>query len=296
MRLTWDDVGTRFYETGVDHGVLFLPDAGGAYVDGVAWNGLTTVTESPEGAEANDSYADNLKYLSLFSAETFKCTIEAYTYPDEFAPFDGLSVPTPGVAVGQQRRGRFGFSFRTRVGNDIDGEDLGYKIHLVYGCSASPSEKAYNSINDSPEAITFSWEVSTVPVAVNTLVNGRELKPTSLITIDSTQVDADALAALELILYGDVGVDPRMPLPDEVIDLFQGAITVVAPAEPAFNQGTNTITIPATAGVTYYINGEAQVAGPVVIAEDTVVTARPNPGNVFEPGVDDDWWYNYVAP
>lgn len=288
MKLAWDEVGTRNYETGVDHGVLYIPDAQGAYVDGVAWNGLVSVTESPSGAEPNAQYADNIKYLNLFSAEEFGATIEAFTYPDEFAQFDGLGTPTPGISVGQQSRKTFGLSYRTRVGNDIDGDDAGYKIHLVYGCQASPSEKAYNTINDSPEAITFSWEVATVPVAV------PDMKPTSMITIDSTKVDADALADLEQILYGAVGVDPSMPLPGAVIAMFSGTVTEVVPTEPAFDAGTNTITIPTVAGVTYYINGVAQVAGPVVITEDTVVTARPNAGNVFTEGVDDDWFYNHT--
>jgi len=285
--LVWDQVGQKLYETGVDHGVLYIPDGQGVYVDGVAWNGLTTVTESPSGAEANAQYADNIKYLNIYSAEQFGATIEAYTYPDEFQQFDGLAVPTPGVAVGQQARGSFGLSYRTRVGSDLD-EDLGYKLHLVYGCMASPSEKAYSSINDSPDGVKFSWDITTVPVAVT------DLRPTSILTIDSTQVSADALADLEQIIYGDVGVDPSLPTPDVVIAMFTGAVASVAPAEPTFNQGTNTITIPVTAGVTYYINGLAVPAGPVVIAEDTVVQARPNQGYIFEPGIDDDWFYNFV--
>lgn len=214
--LTWDTVGERFYETGVDHGVLYIPNGSGVYDNGVAWNGLTTVTESPTGAEANPQYADNIKYLNLFSAEEFGATLEAFTYPDEFQQYDGLSVPVAGVTVGQQARLPFGLSYRTKKGNDLDGEDHGYKLHLVYGCSASPSEKAYNSINDSPEAITFSWELTTVPVSVT------GLRPTSIITVDSTLVDATALAALEELLYGAVGVDPALPTPDEVIAIFEG--------------------------------------------------------------------------
>lgn len=285
--LVWDQVGQKFYEAGVDHGVLYIPDAQGVYTEGVAWNGLTTVTESPSGAEANAQYADNIKYLNLYSAEQFGATIEAYTYPDEFQQFDGLAVPVPGVAVGQQARGRFGLSYRTMVGNDLD-EDLGYKLHLVYGCTASPSEKAYSSINDSPDGVKFSWEITTIPVAVT------DLKPTSILVIDSTKVGADALADLEQILYGDVGVDPSLPTPDVVIALFTGAVTDVTPSQPTFDQGTNTITIPTVAGVTYYINGVAVAAGPVVITQDTVVEARPNAGYIFESGVDDDWFYNHV--
>lgn len=291
--LTWDDVGVRTYETGVDHGVLYLPNNAGVYDDGVAWNGLVTVTESPSGAEPNAQYADNIKYLNLFSAEEFGATIEAFTYPEEFAPFDGLGVPSPGIMVGQQNRGHFGLCYRTRLGNDVDGDDHGYKLHLVYGCKASPSEKGYSTINDSPEAITFSWEISTTPVAVG-VIGGVPYKPTSILTIDSTKVDADALAALETILYGSAGVDPALPLPETVITMFSGTVTVVAPTQPAYDDATDTITIPTVAGVTYYIDDVAIPAGPVVITEDTLVVARPNDGYVFQAGVDDDWFYNYT--
>lgn len=212
--LTWDQVGERFYETGVDHGVLYIPDVTGVYDTGVAWNGLTSVSESPSGAEATPMYADNLKYLNLYSVEEFAATIEAYTYPDEFAQFDGIVQPTPGVNVGQQPRKSFGLSYRTRLGNDLLGEEYGYKLHLVYGCTASPSEKAYSTINDSPEAITFSWEVMTVPMAVT----GH--KPTSIITIDSTTVAPADLVALETLLYGAAAVEPALPTPDEVIAIF----------------------------------------------------------------------------
>jgi hypothetical protein len=209
--LTWDEIGERFYETGVDHGVLYIPDVSGEYATGVAWNGLTSVTETPSGAEPTAQYADNIKYLNLFSAEEFGCTIEAFTYPDEFAQFDGLATPEPGVTLGQQPRKTFGLSYRTRIGNDLEGDAHGYKIHLVYGCQASPSEKAYNTINDSPEAITFSWEVSTTPAPVT----GHN--PTSLIVIDSRTVDPTDLAAFELVLYGDVATTASLPTPDEVI-------------------------------------------------------------------------------
>ena len=211
--LVWDQVGERFYETGVDHGVLYVPDVNGDYTEGVAWNGLTSVSESPTGAESTAQYADNIKYLNLISAEEFGATIEAFTYPDEFAPFDGLAVPEPGVVVGQQPRKMFGLSYRTRLGNDIEGDEHGYKLHLVYGCVASPSEKAYNTINDSPEAITFSWEISTTPVPVT------GLKPTSLIVVDSTVVDPTKLTALEDALYGTT-VAASLPMPDEVIAMF----------------------------------------------------------------------------
>lgn len=286
--LVWDQIGQRTYETGVDHGVLYLPDSQGAYTNGVAWNGLTSVSETPSGGEANAQYADNIKYLNLYSAEEFGATIEAFTYPDEFIQFDGLAVPSPGVTIGQQARKSFGLSYRTKLGNDVDGDDYGYKLHLVYGCTASPSERAYNTINDSPEAITFSWEIMTVPA----LVTGY--KPTALITIDSTKVGAGDLAALELILYGSVGVDPALPTPDAVIAIFGTVQTEVVPTAPTYDDPTDTITIPTVAGVTYYINDVAVVAGPVVITEDTVVTARPNTGYVFPAVVDDDWFFNHT--
>lgn len=287
-RLDWDLAGERKFETGIDRGVLYIPDNAGAYVDGVAWNGLTTVTEKPTGAAPTKKYADNIPYLTLYSAELFDATIEAITYPDEFAQFDGLAIPVPGLAVGQQTRRSFGLCYRSLVGNDIIGIDFGYKLHLVYGCTASPSEKGYGTVNDSPDTIAFSWDLSTQPVAV------PGLKPTSILTLDSTEVDAAALAALEDILYGTAGVDPMLPLPAAVLALFTGTITPVAPAEPAFNQATNTITIPTVAGVTYYIDGVAVPAGPVVITEDTVVQARPNDGYTFPAGSDDDWAYPFV--
>jgi hypothetical protein len=214
--LTWDQVGDRFYETGVDRGVLYIPDAAGVYNKGYAWNGLTTVTESPSGAESNPQYADNIKYLNLISAEEFGATIEAFTYPDEFSECDGTALPSPGVAVGQQGRKIFGLSYRTKVGNDVDGVDAGYKVHLVWGCQAAPSEKAYATINDSPEAITFSWEVTTTPVPVT------NLKPTAQIVIDSTKVDSGDLTTLEDLLYGKAATEAALPTPDAVIALFAG--------------------------------------------------------------------------
>lgn len=213
--ITWDNTGDRLYETGVDHGVLYLRDASGAYKNGVPWNGLTAVTESPSGAEPTPLYADNIKYLNLMSAEEYGMTIEAYTYPDEFAECDGSASLAEGVTIGQQDRKTFGMSYRTIVGNDVDSNNYGYKLHLVYGCLAAPSEKAYASVNDSPEAITFSWEVSTTPV------NVTGFKPTSCITIDSTKADATKLAALEKILYGDGSSDAELPLPDVVLSTMQ---------------------------------------------------------------------------
>lgn len=220
-KLVWDAVGERLYETGVDHGVLYIPNAAGVYDTGFAWNGLTTVTESPSGAEATPLYADNIKYLNLISVEEFGATIEAFTYPDEFAQCDGSATPEEGIAVGQQTRKAFGLSYRTQVGNDLDGSDAGYKLHLVYGATAAPTEKAYATINDTPEAITFSWEITTTPVAVT------GLKPTSVITIDSTKVDSAGLLALEALLYGTTTptpTEPSLPLPDAVLALFPGTL------------------------------------------------------------------------
>lgn len=215
-RITWDDTGKRLYETGVKMGVLYPVQEGGLYSKGVAWNGLITVTESPSGAEATALYADDIKYLNLLSNEEFGATIEAYTYPDEFAECDGSASLATGVMIGQQKRKTFGLCYRTALGNDVEGNDYGYKLHLVYGCLAAPSEKGFSTINDSPEAITFSWEVSTTPVSVT------GFKPTSQITIDSTKVNAEKLSALEDILYGKAGdkaTGPRLPLPNEVATL-----------------------------------------------------------------------------
>ena len=208
--LVWDAAGKRFYETGVKKGVLYVQDDKGTYPKGVAWNGLTGVTESPSGAEANPIYADDMKYLNLYSAEEFGATIEAYTYPDEFAECDGSAELTAGVTIGQQKRKAFGMCYRTVLGNDVTGEDYGYKLHIIYGAMASPSEKAYATVNDSPEAITFSWEVTTTPV------NVEGMKPTASLVIDSTKVDASKLSALEAILYGSENTDPRLPLPNEI--------------------------------------------------------------------------------
>lgn len=208
--LTWDDTGKRFYETGVKKGVLYVQDESGAYPTGVAWNGLTAVTESPSGAEATPLYADDIKYLNLYSVEEFGATIEAYTYPDEFAQCDGSAELVKGVKIGQQKRKSFGLSYVTTKGNDIDGNAHGYLIHLVYGCMASPSEKSYATINDSPEAITFSWELTTTPVAVS------GFEPTATIVIDSKTADPTKLAAFEKILYGSESAAAKLPLPNEV--------------------------------------------------------------------------------
>lgn len=219
-KLVWDTTGDRTYETGLNHGVLYPINASGAYTPGVAWNGLSSVSESPSGAEANAIYADNIKYLNLYSAEEFGATIEAYTYPDEWAQCDGSANLADGVILGQQDRKTFGLCYRTVLGNDTEGDSHGYKLHLIYGAKASPSERQYQTINDSPEAVTFSWEITTTPINVN------GYKPVSCITIDSTKADATKLAALEAILYGSdgteggTGTDPRLPLPDEIATIF----------------------------------------------------------------------------
>ena len=211
--LTWDDVGEKIYETGVDHGVLYLPDPAGVYNTGFAWNGLTTVTESPSGADTNPQFADNIKYLNLTSAEEFGGTIEAFTYPEEFGQCDGTALPAPGLAIGQQGRKMFGMSYRTKVGNDVDGVDFGYKLHLIYGAQAAPSEKAYATINDSPAAINFSWAITTTPHPVT------GYKPTALIVVDSTVVSAADMKSLEDLLYGAASVEAALPTPDAIIAL-----------------------------------------------------------------------------
>ena len=227
MRLVWDKTGERLYETGTDRGVLYPTDANGAYSNGVAWNGLTAVNEAPSGAESTPLYADDIKYLNLLSAEEYAATIEAYTYPDEFAECDGSAELVPGVTIGQQKRKPFGLCYRTRIGNDTEGTDYGYKLHLIYGAQAAPSDKSHATINDSPEAITFSWEISTTPV------NVEDYKPTASLEIDSTKVDAEKLKALEDILYGTNAVtgenpveatSPRLPLPDEIATLMGTAV------------------------------------------------------------------------
>lgn len=291
--LTWDDAGERLYETGVDHGVLFLLDGSGDYSTGIAWNGLTTVTESPAGADASPQFADNIKYLNLIAAETFGGTIEAFTYPDEFAECDGTAVPSDGVTLGQQGRRPFGLCYRTLLGNDIDGTDHGYKLHLVYGAQAAPSERAYATVNDSPSAIAFSWAITTTPV------NVTDYKPTALMTIDSTKVDPTVLAALLDILYGTVGVDPRMPLPDEIIAMFAAAAPTavdlgIAANQPTYDSGTHVVTLPAVTGVQWKINGVNKSPGaqPAMSSgEVSDITAHATAGYVIHG--DDEWVYDY---
>lgn len=291
-QITWDDTGKRLYETGVDHGVLYIPDGSGVYNNGVAWNGLTTVTESPAGAEATALYADNIKYLDIRSAETFGATIEAFTYPDEFLQFDGVTLAYAGVQVGQQSRKTFGMSYRTALGNDVLGTDYGYKLHLLWGLTAAPSEKAYATINDSPEAITFSWEVSSTPLAA-----GGALKATSLITIDSTTVDSAKLLTLTNLLYGVSG-NPALPTPVEVLAIFGAGLTAVpmgTPAnQPTYVSGTHIITLPSVTGIVWKINGVTKTAGAqpaLTVGQVAQVTATPATGYIVTG--DNDWTFNY---
>lgn len=214
-KLQWDEVGKRFYETGVDRGVLYIPNEQGKYIKGVAWNGLTAVNQQPEGGEDNPQYADNIEYLNLTSAEKFKATIEAFTYPVEFEECDGTRAVATGVIVGQQTRKPFGFSYRTLIGNDTQGTEHGYKIHLIYGAKASPTEKSYSTVNDSPEAITFSWSVSASAVPV------PGFKPTAILTIDSREISEEGLAAIEGALYGDNSKEPNLPLPEDIFKMLQ---------------------------------------------------------------------------
>lgn len=286
--LLWDQTGEREYETGVDKGVLYIPNGSGDYVEGFAWNGLTTVTESPSGAEVTKKYADNINYISLVSAEEFAGTIEAFTYPDEWAQCDGSATPSAGVAVGQQSRHVFGLAYRTKLGNDVEGNDFGYKLHLVYGALASPSEKAYATINDSPDAIALSWKFTTTPVPV------PGLKPSAILTINSTKVDPDALASLEAELYGGIGTDPHLPSPATVIAFFTGSTTEATPTKPTF--ASDVITIPTITGVTYYndATGAIMAAGTHTITVDTVVRAEPNAGYTFPPIIDNTWFFDFT--
>lgn len=253
-KIVWDKAGEHIYETGVDHGVLY-PTVGGVYGKGVAWNGLTAVNESPSGAESTAQWADNIKYLNLISAEEFSATVEAFTYPDEFAVCDGSAEPVPGVMIGQQNRPTFGLSYRTLVGNDLLATEYGYKIHLIYGATASPSERAYSTVNDSPEALSFSWELTTTPVTVT------GYKSTASLTVDSTKVSAANMAKLENILYGTETEDARLPMPDEVIALLGSSnaitLTVVGADTTAEVKGASVSTLQER-----------------IVVEDTAITGR----------------------
>lgn len=276
--LSWDAAADRFFETGADHGVLYS-QVNGIYNDGVAWNGLTTVTESPSGAEPNAQYADNIKYLNLYSAEDFNATIECFTAPKGFLVNDGVIVTANGVQITQQSRPVFGFSWRTKKGNAND-PDLGFILHLAYGLQASPAEKAYATVNDSPEAMTFSWALSSTPVGVT------NRKPTALVKIDSTDptISQTNLTSLMTILYGSAGVAPRLPLPDEVDSIMGTGVTVVTPAALAFVSGTGVLTYAAQTGVRYYrVDTGVEILANITVPTATtlVVEARPASGYNF---------------
>ena len=288
--LVFDAAGDKRYEAGVDKGVLYpINDVSGLYDTGFAWNGLTAVNEKPDGASPNRTYADNILYSTLLSAETFGGTIQAYTYPSEFSACDGSVIPSAGVLVGQQPRTTFGLSYRTKVGNDAS-QNLGYKLHLVYGALASPSERDYATINDSPAPVEFSWDFQCTPVAVTSQ------SPTCLITIDSTEVDATALGDLEDFLYGTGGTDPSLPPPDSVIALFTGSITSITLTKPTFD-GAHTITIPSQTGTTYRVDGVVHAAGSQLLTtgQSKIVSATPNAGYRFNTPVDTDFMFTFVS-
>lgn len=287
--LQWDQTGEKVYENGVEKGVFYTVNGAGIYDEGFAWNGLVSVTESPSGAEVNKQYADNRVYASLRSAEEFGATVEAFTYPPEsVAALDGAGSPTPGVALGQQGRTTFGMSYVTKIGNDLN-PDAGEKIHLIYGATANPSEKAYTTVNDSPEAATFSWELTTTPVDVGT-VNAVEYKPASTITIDTTKETPAAVATLKEFLYGTAGTDPSLPSPAAVITMFTSVIVEVTPTEPTYDGPTDVMTVPTIVGVSYYMDDELLAPGAQpAFTENHVVEARPNVGYKFPPDVDTDW-------
>lgn len=288
--LVWDGLAERFFETGVDHGVLYH-QTGGVYNDGEAWNGLTTVTESPSGAESNKQYADNIPYLNLFSAEQFGATIECFTAPDGFLTYDGVRKTAGGLQITMQSRPVFGFSWRTKKGNALD-EDLGYVLHMAYGLQASPSEKAHQTVNDTPAPVTYSFTISSTPVDV------PGFKPTAVLHVDSTDpdVDPDALADLETILYGAPGVAPRLPLPAEVDAILSAGITNVTPNALAYDAGTHTITYAAQPGVVYTREdtGAVITANQVLtVGQSRVVKASPAPGYNFSGTFVDRWLYTY---
>jgi len=288
--LTWDDTGNRKFETGVDRGVLYpLNSSTSAYDVGVAWNGLTDVKEKPAGAGSNPSYADNIKYLNLLSAETFAGEIDAFTYPDAFAACDGTATPTAGVSVGQQSRQTFGLCYRSKIGNDVS-TDLGYKLHMVYGCLASPSEKDYTTVNASPAPVAFSWAFDSSPVTVS------GLNAMSLMVVDSTKVDAVALSSLQDLLYGTSSTIAQLPLPDTIIALFEATITSVTLTAPTFD-GAHTITIPSQTGVTYRVDGVIHAAGSQVLTtgQKKVVSATANAGYKFNTPYVNSWLFSFVS-
>lgn len=294
-KFIWDKVTEKKFETGVSNGVLYLPNNQGAYDEGEVWNGLTTVTESPSGAESNKQYADNQVYVNIKSVEEFGCTIEAFTYPVKFEQCDG-TAKVNGVSVGQQGRRSFGFSWQSLIGNDTEGTDHGYKIHLAYGLDAAPTEKTHTTVNESPEASNFSWEVTSVPTAVEGTdpVTGKDLKPTAKLTISSLDHTPAKMQELKDVLYGTAGQDGRLPSPTEVINLMAGALTSVETQAPTYDNTTDIVTIPTVTGVEYLVDGEVVPSGPFgPITEDIVVTARPATGYKFTNTSDEDWTINF---
>lgn len=293
-RLEWDKIGERLYETGVSKGVLYIPNAMGLYLNGYAWNGLTAVTASPSGAESNKQYADNIAYLNLISAEEFSGTIEAFTSPPEFDQCDGSVTVVPGLKVGQQARKSFGFSYQTLIGNDLEGTDHGYKIHLVYNALAAPSERANATVNESPEAMTLSWEFSTTPVPITPTitVHGVDLKPTTELTFSSTDFTPEQMTALADILYGTADAAPRLPSPYEAIMLMSGGSIPeieVTPEAPIFDEFEDEVLIPTVTGVIYKIDGEIPVTNPYSYTDPIVVTAEPASGYKFPLGATTSW-------
>lgn len=297
VKLLWNQTGQKKYEAGVDRGVLFSPNAEGVYDSGVAWAGLTTVTETPSGAESTKTYADNIPYANIKSAEEFGATIEALFYPNEWAKHDGSAEVEPGVYIGQQSRPPFGFSWRVLIGNDTQGTDHGEKIHLVWGADAAPSEQANATINESPEPKAFSWEITTTPVSVGE-IGEVEYKPTSHMVIDSTKVDATAFQLLKDAIYGTASADAYLPTPAAVIAMFAGTLTEVDMGEfanqPSYNDTTHVITLPAVTGVQWYVDGVEVSSGAqpaLTVGETAVVTADAESG--YHLVGDDDWVYTY---
>lgn len=291
-KLAWDETGKKFYRTGVDRGVLYQA-VSGEYVGGTAWNGLTTVTASPSGAESNKKYADNIVYLNLLSVEEFNATIEAFSYPDAFEQNDGSATPTPGVHVSQQRRKPFGLCYRNLLGNDELANDYGYELNLVWGCLAAPSERPNASVSDSPEPQALSWELSTTPINVGTVL-GVEYKPTSKMTISSKGTDPTKLAALEAALYGTVSTDALLPLPADVILMMASTLTSATPAAPTYNSTTDKVTIPGTTGVIYSLNGIDVPAGDYDITANAEVRARPATGYKFPVPTQTQWVFTFA--
>ena len=294
-RLQWGAAVDRKFETGTDRGVLYHPNNLGLYESGTAWNGLTAVNLTPSGAESNKQYADNGPYLNLISAEEMGATIEALFYPNAFERYNGVYQPVPGFSIGQQDRPSFGFSFRTLVGDAVQGTSRGYKLHCLYACQAAPSEKNNQTVNDSPEATAFSWELTTTPVPVGT-VNGNELKPTAYLSFDSTLLPASLMDDLVDILWGSASTEPRLPQPAELVTMFD--LDLVAPDAPTFVSGTGVITIPSVTGVVYSIGGTPVTAGPQTALdpeETAVVTAAPDDGYYFAEGTVTTWSFTRDA-